>query len=134
MRFASGLAATVAFLASTLIFSATALAGECDFCVCKGKDTVNSCTKCCTNAQGVVSSATKLELRISDDGKSLLDQNGNEVARFVEGTRVRMASKNPKEIGVKMQGCWRCYPVCVVWEGKKCVQWMRTCDWDFDCK
>ncbi len=77
---------------------------------------------------------TKLELRLSKDGKAIVDQNGNEVARFVEGTRVQITTKGKKTASQKMQGCWRCYPVCVIWEGKRCVEWMRTCDWDFDCK
>ena len=115
MGFVRGVAIVSAFLISTLMLGTTARAGECDFCVCKGKDTVNSCTKCCLDAQGVVSSATKLELRISDDGKAIVDQNGKEVARFVEGTRVRMMSNKVKATSLKMQGCWHCYPVCVVW-------------------
>jgi hypothetical protein len=77
---------------------------------------------------------TKLELYLSKDGKAIVDQDGKEIARFVEGTQVQITSKGKKIASQKMQGCWRCYPVCVIWEGKRCVQWMRTCDWDFDCK
>ena len=77
---------------------------------------------------------TKLELEISKDGRAIVDQNGKIVARFVKGTRVQMTAKGVKANSQKMQGCWRCYPVCVIWEGNRCVQWMRTCDWDFDCK
>lgn len=127
MRFWKSAAAVVMFLVSTLVF-----AGECDYCVCKGNDTVNSCTKCCAGAKE--KGITQLELRISDDGKALVDQNGKVVARFVEGTQVRVVKDNAKAKSQKMQGCWRCYPVCVIWDGNRCVQWMRTCDWDFDCK
>lgn len=77
---------------------------------------------------------TKLELAISKDGRAIVDQNGKIVARFVKGTRVQITTKDVKADNQKMQGCWRCYPVCVIWDGKRCVQWMRTCDWDFDCK
>jgi len=129
MRFGRRVAAIVVMFISTIVFNTVALAGECDYCVCKGNDTVNSCTKCCKDAP----SATKLELRISDDGKAIIDQNGEEVAKFIKGTQVQMSSKGIKANSLKMQGCMRCYPVCVVWDGKKCVEWMRTCDWDFDC-
>ncbi|TAM46881.1 MAG: hypothetical protein EPN55_04275 [Gammaproteobacteria bacterium] len=77
---------------------------------------------------------TKLELRLSKDGKAIVDQNGNEVARFVEGTRVQITTKGKKAGSQKMQGCWRCYYECVIWDGNRCVQKIRTCDWDFDCK
>jgi DNA topoisomerase VI subunit B len=76
---------------------------------------------------------TKLELTISKDGRAIVDQNGKIVARFVKGTRVQIATKGVKAESQKMKGCWRCYPVCVIYEGTRCVQWMRTCDWDFDC-
>lgn len=77
---------------------------------------------------------TKLELRLSSDGKAIVDQNGKEVARFVEGTRVQITTKGKKAGSQKMQGCWRCYYECVIWDGNRCVQKIRTCDWDFDCK
>lgn len=77
---------------------------------------------------------TKMELSISKDGKAIVDQNGKEVARFVEGTRVQITTKGKKADSQKMQGCWRCYYECVIWDGDRCVQRIRTCDWDFDCK
>lgn len=77
---------------------------------------------------------TKMELSISKDGKAIVDQNGKEVARFVEGTRVQITTKGKKAGSQKMQGCWRCYYECVIWDGDRCVQRIRTCDWDFDCK
>ncbi|MEW6529538.1 MAG: hypothetical protein AB1473_01805 [Thermodesulfobacteriota bacterium] len=74
---------------------------------------------------------SKLELRISDDGKSIVDQSGKEVARFVEGTRVQTM---PKMKDQKLQGCMRCWDECLVYDGERCVKWIRTCQWDFDCK
>lgn len=134
MRLGRSVVTVVVFLVSTIVCSTMALAGDCDYCVCKGNDTVNSCTKCCAAAQKDGSTITELKLRISDDGKAIVDQNGNDVARFVEGTRVQITTKGVKANSQKMQGCWRCYPACVIWEGNRCVEWMRTCDWDFDCK
>jgi hypothetical protein len=74
---------------------------------------------------------TKLVLRISDDGKSIVDQSGKEVARFVEGTRVQTMTKVKDQ---KLQGCMRCWDECLIYDGEQCVKWIRTCQWDFDCK
>ena len=74
---------------------------------------------------------TKIELMISNDGRAIVDQNGNEIARFVEGMRVQTVTK---EKGQKLQGCMRCWYECLIYEGERCVRWIRTCQWDFDCK
>ena len=74
---------------------------------------------------------TKVELLISRDGKSIVDQNGKEVARFVEDLKVQPPNKEDEQ---KMQGCMRCWKECHVYEGERCVTWIRTCQWDFDCK
>lgn len=109
-----------------------AFAGSCDYCVCKGNDTVNSCTSCCKDAAKLGLNPTKLKLQISNDGKTIVDQNGKEVARFTKDIKVKVTTKGSKD--QKLQGCWHCYPECIVWDGNRCVQWIRTCDWDFDCK
>lgn len=136
----------------TVLSSAAAWAGECDYCVCKGKDTINSCTKCCSSAKAGEAAVTELKLRISEDGRSIVDQNGQEVARFVEGLRVRIKTPTEKptaaeksataekstaaekSVAYKMQGCFKCRQECIAYEGNKCVKTVRTCDWDFDCK
>ncbi|RJX31960.1 MAG: hypothetical protein C4516_04745 [Oxalobacter sp.] len=115
-----------------LLFSQLAMAGDCDYCVCKGNDTVNSCTACCKAAEKRGIKPEKLALRISSDGKTIVDQHGKEVARFSKNIKVHVATKGVKD--QKLQGCWHCYPECVVWDGNRCMQWIRTCDWDFDCK
>lgn len=74
---------------------------------------------------------TKMELRISNDGKAMVDQNGKEVARFAEDMRVQMMTKKN---GQKLQGCFVCRYECIAYENGMCVRWNRTCDWDFDCK
>lgn len=74
---------------------------------------------------------TKVELRISNDGKAIVDQNGKDVARFVEGTQVQTMTKKNDQ---KMPGCMRCWYECIAYEGERCVQKVRTCEWDFDCK
>lgn len=117
-----------------LFVSPLVFAGDCDHCVCKGKDTAKDCTACCQSAQQLGLNPTQLELRISDDGRAIVDQDGKEVARFAEGISVQIVTKGLKTPNQKLQGCWHCYPVCVVWDGNRCVQWERTCDWVFDCK
>ena len=74
---------------------------------------------------------TKLELRISPDGKAIVDQNGKEVARFADDIQVQSMTKGKDQ---KMPGCMRCWKECQVYEGDRCIQWIRTCQWDFDCK
>ena len=72
-----------------------------------------------------------VELMISRDGKAIVDQNGKEVARFVEDLRIQAPNKESTR---KMPGCMRCWKECQVYEGERCVTWIRTCQWDFDCK
>jgi hypothetical protein len=140
MKLGKTVATVAVFLFLTAVSGVIAVAGDCDFCVCKSKDTVNSCTKCCSSAEKAGSGAQsggavdELKLRLSDDGKSIVDQNGEEVAKFTKGTRVQMKANGDKEVSQQMQGCWHCYRVCVIFEGSRCVEWTRTCDWDFDCK
>ena len=64
----------------------------------------------------------------SDDVK---DQNGEEIARFVDDLRVQTMLKG---VDMKLQGCMRCWNECLIYEGEQCVKWTRTCQWDFDCK
>ncbi|NWG86719.1 MAG: hypothetical protein HXY26_04275 [Hydrogenophilaceae bacterium] len=72
----------------------------------------------------------KLMLRISADGKTIVDESGKEVARFSQDVKV-----NPKmNVSDRLPGCMRCQPECVVYEGERCVKWIRSCTWDFDCK
>jgi hypothetical protein len=98
---------------------------------------------------------TTLELAISKDGRSIVDQNGNIVARFVEGMQVKMPAQNAGDdnqkmesqsvdkekeqaasaASLKIQGCLRCHDECVIYDRDgKCVRYVRSCVWDFDCK
>jgi hypothetical protein len=72
-----------------------------------------------------------LELHISDDGKAIVDQNGNDVAKFVDGIRVQTPTTGQTQA---LQGCMRCWNECLIYEGEQCVKWIRTCEWDFNCK
>jgi hypothetical protein len=72
---------------------------------------------------------TKMVLKVSPDGKSLVDQDGKEVARFAEGIQVVPDAAGDK----KMPGCMCCTNDCIIYEGTKCVKTVRSCQWDFDC-
>jgi len=72
---------------------------------------------------------TKVMLQVSPDGKSLVDQDGREVARFTEGIQV-VPDKSGDN---KMPGCMCCKNDCIIYEGKKCIKSVRSCQWDFDC-
>lgn len=73
--------------------------------------------------------ANKIELRISNDGKALVDQNGKDVARFVKGTEVKQ-----KGGVMKMQGCLCCQNDCVIYDHNGvCIKTVRSCVYDFDC-
>ena len=106
------------------LLSNTAMASECDFCVCKGKDTENSCTKCCSDKAAI---KEVLKLKISDDGKTIVDQNNNEVAKFKEDMNVKSSDQ-------KLQGCMCCKQECIVYDANgKCIKTYNSCTWDFDC-
>ena len=47
---------------------------------------------------------TTLEMSISKDGRSIVDQNGNIIARFVKGMRVQMTAQAADADNQKMAG------------------------------
>lgn len=74
--------------------------------------------------------STKVMLTVSPDGKSLVDQDGREVARFAEGMQVVPDKSGDK----KMPGCMCCTnDNCIIYEGGRCIKYVRSCQWDFDC-
>ena len=75
------------------------------------------------------SDSTKLELHVSPDGHSLVDQSGKEVGHFNDDIKMSPA----KSGDIKMKGCMRCVPDCAVYDGERCVKQIRSCTWDFDC-
>lgn len=77
-----------------------------------------------------VTDAAALELSISADGRSIVDQGGNEIARFKEGMQVRPAKAGT----AKLQGCMCCEKSCIIYdEHGKCIKYINSCTWDFDC-
>ena len=74
--------------------------------------------------------ATKMILKVSPDGKALVDQDGREVARFSEGMQVVVPEAATEK---NLPGCMCCTDDCILFEGDRCVKKIRTCQWDFDC-
>ncbi|MGE5469078.1 MAG: hypothetical protein ACM3Y9_16780 [Ignavibacteria bacterium] len=71
----------------------------------------------------------KLELRISADGRAIVDQNGKPVAHFVDDLRVKASAQK-----TRLQGCMCCEKECIVYDNKgRCVKSIDSCTWDFDC-
>lgn len=94
-----------------------------------------------------------LELAISQDGRSIVDQHGKVVAWFVEDLRVKMPAEDVKAESqtdaqtinkkmeavkansLKIQGCMRCKDECLIYDRDgRCIKTYRSCTWDFDCK
>lgn len=68
-------------------------------------------------------------LSISDDGKTIIDDNGDEVATFREGLTV--SSQNKSGI-LKLPGRLVCKNTCIRWDSDgKCVKYYRECTWEF---
>jgi hypothetical protein len=71
-----------------------------------------------------------INLRISADGKSVIDDNGEEFARFREDIVVRPADKN---VTSRLPGHLECTTECIAWDSNgKCVKTYRSCIWVFD--
>ena len=77
-----------------------------------------------------------LMLKISEDGTAIVDDQGNEIARFTEGIKVKpAASEKSLASGTgSIPGCMCCVDSCIAWDSNgKCVKTYRNCTWDFDC-
>jgi hypothetical protein len=70
------------------------------------------------------------ELRISTDGKSIVDQNGREVARFAQDIQVNRAGS----VSQNLKGCLCCTEDCIVYDRNGvCIKKYNSCTWDFEC-
>lgn len=70
-----------------------------------------------------------LNLKISENGQTIVDDNGEEVASFREGLIVNCQ----KEDGVqKLPGRLVCKDECIAYDSNgKCVRYVRSCTWEF---
>lgn len=69
-----------------------------------------------------------MDLKISEDGRAIVDANGSEIARFREGLVVRL----PKKCAQKLPGHMVCKPECIRWDNHgNCIQYIQSCTWEF---
>ncbi|MEI7614382.1 MAG: hypothetical protein WCK63_15890 [Betaproteobacteria bacterium] len=72
----------------------------------------------------------KKELRISKDGKGIVDQNDKLIARFVKDIKM----ETTKGQTLSLQGCMCCTPECIIYDKNgNCIKTYNSCTWDFDC-
>ncbi len=100
------------------------------------KETVTATDGAKTIGDLELGKATILDLKISQDGKSIIDAQGNEIARFTEGLQVQLASsaKSAEGSSLSIPGCMCCKDDCLIYDSNgKCIKKYRNCTWDFDC-
>lgn len=74
---------------------------------------------------------TRIVLKVSPDGKSLVDQDGREVVRFADCKQVAFPDASSEN---SLPGCMCCTEDnCMIYEGGRCIKYVRFCQWDFDC-
>lgn len=87
-----------------------------------------TCDTNCNEEQSNNAYTTKLSL--SEDGKTLLDDNGIVVARFNLDVVVQAAEKSAP---LRLPGHLHCVNECIAWDANgKCVRTYRNCTWVFD--
>lgn len=65
-----------------------------------------------------------MELKISEDGHALVDQKGQEIARFKEGITMHTT----KDEAHPIHWCMHCEPVCIRWDNQgRCIQTIQSC-------
>ena len=77
--------------------------------------------------------ATAVKMKISADGSAIVDEQGNEIAKFKEGIKVKAATQGKSAI-TELPGCMCCKDECLAYDKNgKCIKTYRSCTWDFDC-
>jgi hypothetical protein len=70
----------------------------------------------------------EIRLNLSEDGKSIIDDSGNEIARFSEDFIVNNENKL-----FERPGHFVCEKVCNLWDSNgKCIRWANSCTWLWD--
>ncbi len=106
------------------IFSVNTIAEDqnCSHCICISQSTSNDCTECCK----------KIKLFISDDGKIVVDQYNNEIAKI--SSNIKFKAQQDKNGLQKIPGCMCPSEECIIYDQNgRCVQSHTTFTWDFDC-
>jgi hypothetical protein len=77
-----------------------------------------------------------VHLKLSEDGTAIMDENGNEVAKFNEDYQVKpSATQKSDGSALAIPGCMCCKKECIAYDNKgNCIKWYNSCTWSFDCK
>ena len=68
-------------------------------------------------------------LRLSEDGRTIIDDNGEELARFRDGIVLRIAGKGGES---RLPGQMVCKKECIAWDSNgNCVKYVQSCTWEF---
>lgn len=75
---------------------------------------------------------------LSEDGKSIVDKNGNPVAKsskpLIRPLAGAQSDSKTGPVREELQGCMKCSNECIVYDNQgKCIKTIRSCTWDFNC-
>jgi hypothetical protein len=104
------------------------LSGTCGTCE---KSYSVTCNGDCLDkkSRGKKKELITIDLKISEDGHSIVDANGVEIARFREGLTVNL----PKKSAQRLNGHMECVKECCTWDNQgKCIGYWTSCTWVFD--
>jgi|GEM_PF-1845941 hypothetical protein len=103
------------------------LSGTCVKCERQYSVTCNC--DCLKEKVGAKQGSFTSGLRLSEDGRAILDNNGEELATFREGTVVRIADKGGE---LRLPGQMVCTKECIAWDSNgNCVKYVQSCTWEF---
>jgi len=104
------------------------LSGTCGKCEQKYSVTCNG--DCLKEKVQTEQETFIINLQFSEDGKMILDDNGNELARFRDDLVVHSADK---DVLSRLPGHLECKNECIAWDSnEKCVKTYQSCTWVFD--
>lgn len=142
MRFSRGIILFVSFFVLTILYVTTALAGDCDWCVCDRGTVKPSCTACCSQVKsdGISAAASEKVVNIASIGNSKfeslekrLDAMGKTMENLLEIMGKWQAKEGCGTVGCNCRIVKTCVAVsctkyddqgkctnqiCVAWESK----------------
>ncbi|MDD3626304.1 MAG: hypothetical protein PHV06_03215 [bacterium] len=103
------------------------LQGTCGKCEREYSVTCNG--DCLNNKSDESAEGFKIKIFIGEDGKSIVDSEGNEIARFSENITIRITTKEGER---KIPGHLICRKECIAWDSNGvCIKYIQSCTWEF---
>ena len=130
----SALVMVVTFAVCAMAAASTAAAKQAATTAAKAVEQKEAVTAPAKGTEQKPGAATVVKMKISADGSAIIDEQGNEIARFKEGMKVKAVAQGKSAV-VDLPGCMCCKDECLVYDNKtaKCIKTYRSCTWDFDC-